>query len=42
VKFEVFMAVKVQVKVFWIVMPCSVVVGTNILEDLPASILKVK
>jgi hypothetical protein len=26
-RFEVFMAVKIQVEVFWIVMPCSVVKG---------------
>jgi hypothetical protein len=27
VRFEVFMAVKIQVKVFWVVIPCSAVVG---------------
>jgi hypothetical protein len=27
VRFEVFMTVKIQFKVFWVVMPCSVVVG---------------
>jgi hypothetical protein len=26
-RFEVFMVVKIQVEVFWVVMPCSVVVG---------------
>jgi hypothetical protein len=26
-RFEVFMAVKIQVEVFWVVAPCSVVVG---------------
>jgi len=26
-RFDVFMAVKIQVEVFWVVMPCSVVVG---------------
>jgi hypothetical protein len=26
-KFEIFTAVKIQVKVFWVVMPCSIVVG---------------
>jgi hypothetical protein len=26
-KFEVFMAAKIQVEVFWVVTPCSVVVG---------------
>jgi hypothetical protein len=27
VRFEVFMAMKIQVKVFWDVMPCSVAIG---------------
>jgi len=27
VRFEVFMAVKIQIEVFWVVMPCSVVLG---------------
>jgi hypothetical protein len=27
VRFEVFMAVKIQVEVFWVVMSCGVVVG---------------
>jgi len=27
VRYEVFTVVKIQVKVFWVVMPCSVVVG---------------
>jgi hypothetical protein len=27
VRFKVFTAVKIQVKVFWVVTPCSVVVG---------------
>jgi hypothetical protein len=26
-RFEIFTAVKIQVEVFWVVMPCSVVVG---------------
>jgi len=26
-RFEVFMLVKIQVKFFWVVMPCSIVVG---------------
>jgi hypothetical protein len=29
VNFEAFMAVVVQVEVFWVVMPCSVVVGSQ-------------
>jgi flagellar biosynthesis protein FliR len=28
---EVFMAVKIQVEVFWVVMPCNVVVGYHCL-----------
>jgi hypothetical protein len=32
VRFEVFTAVKIQVKVFWVVTPCSVVVGHHTLN----------
>jgi len=27
VRFEAFTAIKIQVEVFWVVMPCSIVVG---------------
>jgi hypothetical protein len=32
-RFEVFMVVKIQVEVFWVVMSCSVVVGCLHLQD---------
>jgi len=32
----------IQVKVFWVVMPCSVVVGHQCLEDLAACGFRVK
>jgi hypothetical protein len=38
-RFEVFMAVKIQVEIFWVVMPYSVAV---ILEDLFTSIFTLK
>jgi hypothetical protein len=33
-RFEAFMAVKVQVKVFWVVIPCNIVVGTIALRNI--------
>jgi hypothetical protein len=41
VEFEGLKVVKIQVKVCWAVTPCSVVTGTNILEDHAASIFRV-
>jgi len=38
-RFEVFMLVKIQVKFFWVVMPCSIVVGYQCFEG-PLSLLK--
>jgi hypothetical protein len=36
------MAQKIQVEVFWVVMPCSVVAGHNVSEDIAGSIFRVK
>jgi len=36
------MAVKIQVHIFWFVMPYSVAVDTDVSGDLAASIFKVK
>jgi hypothetical protein len=41
-KYKVFMAVKIEVEVSQVVTPCSAVVGYHHLEDLAASILRVK
>jgi len=39
-RFEVFIAVKIQVEVFWVVTPCGIVVGYQHLEDLAAPYLQ--
>jgi len=43
-RFEIYMAVKIEIVVFWVVAPCSVVAGydTDVLEDHAASIFRVK
>jgi hypothetical protein len=38
---DVFVAMKIKVAVFWVVIPCSDVVGQSILEDHTASIFTV-
>jgi hypothetical protein len=40
--FEVFTAMKIHVIVFWVVTPCSDVVGYNVSEGRTASIFRVK
>jgi hypothetical protein len=37
-RFEAFMVVKVEFVVFWVLVLCSVVVDTNVLEDCNAPI----
>jgi hypothetical protein len=41
-RFVVFMVVNIQMEVFWVVMPCSIVVGTIISEIHAASIYEMK
>jgi hypothetical protein len=41
-RFDAFRAVKIQAVVFWVVTPCSVVVGTNVSDANTASIFRVK
>jgi hypothetical protein len=42
VRFEVLMVVKIQIKVFWVVIPCNVVVVPVFSEVHSASIFEVK
>jgi hypothetical protein len=42
VRFEVLMAVKIQVEVFWVVMPCNAVIGYQHSEVHATSICGVK
>jgi len=41
-RFEVFIAVKIQVVVFWVMMPCSDVLGYHCFMGPCASIFRVK
>jgi hypothetical protein len=42
VRFEVFMVVKIEVELFWVMTPCSVAVRYLVPEDLAASAFRMK